>query len=315
VFVKYQQSWLLESYHFQNRDANSVEPTPPLAISDYSPFDNGTNVLYHTAIWPTVPPQGKRVTRSRRQQLDQTVALLRKRYGDGIIRRAGELQQVAIPAHISTGFPQLDTLTGCGGLPLDGLTVFSGPATSGKLTIAYKVLAMARSMAALLDLGQSSDPDYLARCGVNLQQLLFVRPQSKEQAVDLLLELVQSRQVKVVVVDSLPDLTSERKALRHLNRSLPQLRQLLRRSGCGVLLLDEVSPPWLRWLGLHPGFPVEQWTDLHIALGRERWLYQESTLQGYQATARLVKSRWARRGGVASLDIVFNGTVQARKTW
>lgn len=251
----------------------------------------------------------------KQQRLDQTIAILRQRYGESILRRVGEMERVTAPAHISTGFVPLDSLTGCNGIPLDGVTVLSGPATSGKLTIGYKVLAMSRSTTALLDLGQSSDPDYLTRCGVDLQQLVFVRPQSQEQAVDLLLELVQSRQVQVVLVDSLPDLVSERKALRHLNKSLAHLRQLLHGSGCAVLVMDEAHPPWLRWLGLQRSFAVEQWTDLHIELGRERWLYKHNRLHGYQATARLVKSRWARRGGVAALDIVFNGTVQARKTW
>ena len=251
----------------------------------------------------------------KQQKLEQTIAVLRQRYGESILRRVGEMEQIPLPPHISTGFAPLDSLTGCGGIPLDGVTVLSGSATSGKLTIGYKILAMARTTSALLDLGQSSDPDYLARCGVNLQQTVFVRPESGEQAVDLLLELVQGRQVQVVLVDSLADLMRERKALRHLNRSLPHLRQLLRGSGCAVLVMDEAHPPWLRWLGLHSSFPVEQWTDVHIELGRERWLYQHNRLQGYRARARLIKSRWARRGGVAALDIVFNGTVQARKSW
>ena len=78
------------------------------------------------------------MTRSRRQQrLDQAVALLRQQYGEGILRRASELE-AAPPPHIPTGFVPLDALTGCGGIPLDNLTLLGGPTTSGKLTVAYK---------------------------------------------------------------------------------------------------------------------------------------------------------------------------------
>lgn len=261
------------------------------------------------------------MARSRRQQrLDQAVALLRQQYGEGIVRRASELEKATLPSHIPTGFAELDALTGCGGIPLDRLTILGGRTTSGKLTVAYKVLANAQAgrplPVALLDLTRSSDPDYLARCGVVLPSLLLLRPRSGVEAVNLLLELVQSRQVQVVLVDDLPDLGTERAALGHLNRSLPTLQRLLHGSGCGVLMLDESHPPWLRWLGLHSSAGVEQWAALHLGLERERWLLGEDDhMHGYQARVRLRKSRWARRGGTASLGIHFNGTVHAARTW
>lgn len=258
------------------------------------------------------------MARSRRQQrLDQAVALLRQQYGEGILRRASELGRVDLPLHIRTGFAELDALTGCGGIPLDGLTILGGRTTSGKLTVAYKVLANAQASrplpVALLDLTQSSDPDYLARCGVVLPGLLLLRPRSGVEAVDLLLELVQSRQVQTVLVDGLPDLSAERAALRHFNRSLPALQRLLHGSGCGVLLLDEPHPPWLGW---QSSAGVEQWAALHLSLERERWLLRDDDqLHGYQARVRLHKSRWARKGGTASLGIRFNGSVHAARTW
>jgi hypothetical protein len=287
-------------------------------------LDNRTFVLYcvgnSTSFYPFFW-QDFLMTRSRRQQrLDQAVALLRQQYGEGILRRASELGRVAVPPHIRTGFAELDALTGCAGIPLDGLTILSGRTTSGKLTVAYKVLANAQASrplpVALLDLTQSSDPDYLTRCGVGLPSLLLLRPRSGVEAVNLLLELVQSRQVQVVLMDGLPDLGTDRSALGHLNRSLPALQRLLHGSGCGVLLLDEPHPPWLRWLGWQPSAGVEQWAALHLGLERERWLLRDDDqLHGYQARVRLHKSRWARRGATASLGIHFNGTVHAARTW
>jgi RecA/RadA recombinase len=64
------------------------------------------------------------------------------------------------------------------------MTLLSGRTTSGKLTVAYKVLASAQRSphgavaytVALFDLTRTADPDYLARCGVDLDALLVARP-------------------------------------------------------------------------------------------------------------------------------------------
>jgi hypothetical protein len=45
---------------------------------------------------------------ARRRQLEQTVAALRTRYGDGVLRRASELSSVRSAPHIPTGFGELD---------------------------------------------------------------------------------------------------------------------------------------------------------------------------------------------------------------
>lgn len=46
--------------------------------------------------------------------------------------------------HLSTGFSTLDTLSGCGGVPLGHMTLLSGAYTSGVETVAYKTIAAAQ---------------------------------------------------------------------------------------------------------------------------------------------------------------------------
>jgi hypothetical protein len=226
--------------------------------------------------------------------------------------------------HVSTGFPQLDAITGCGGAPLGAMTLLSGRTTSGKLTLAYKTLVHAQGgpgvggalhSVAILDLTHSSDPDYLSRCGLQLSHLLLVRPQSGRQAVDLLLDLVRSRQFRALLVDSLADLRADRDANRYLNAVTAQLNRFVLESSCGLICLDEPQPPWLRWLQQFTGGGFAQTAALHLELQRERWLQQDGELRGYTAQAQVMKSRWARSGQTVSLEIRFNGTVQAGRTW
>ena len=78
--------------------------------------------------------------------------------------------------------------------------MLSGRTTSGKLTVAYKLLANAQRdfyghtahTVALLDLSRTADPDYMARCGIDLDALLVGRPQAGPEAVYLLGDLLQT---------------------------------------------------------------------------------------------------------------------------
>lgn len=263
------------------------------------------------------------MSESKRRRFESTVALLQQRYGTNVLRKGSELAAQEIP-HFSTGFATLDAITGCQGVPLGAITLLSGQITSGKLTVAYKTIVHAQQArrrkanapsVALVDLNRSADPDYLTRCGVELSDLLIVRPQADQQAVHLLLDLVASRQLRLILVDSLNDLTRDLALLRHFNQSLDRLHHLLQGTSCALLFVDEPAPPWQRWFNLDSSWAVRQLAALHIELRREQWLSKAGRLAGYQAQASVLKSHWTRSGRTAPIQITFNGTVKAQKTW
>ena len=79
---------------------------------------------------------------SRQRKLDAVVARLQLQYGPRAIRKAAAAPPAPV-AHISTTFPDLDAALGIGGLPRGRITEIIGPATSGKVTLAAKVLSAA----------------------------------------------------------------------------------------------------------------------------------------------------------------------------
>lgn len=261
--------------------------------------------------------------RSRRQ-LESTVAAIQLRHGAQAIRPARDFVSTPV-LHISMGFPELDAITGCAGVPLGALTLLSGPGTSGKLTLAYKTLASAQNASAaalapvetaiLLDLTCTADPDYLQRCGVDLVHLLIVRPQEPRDSLPLLLDLLHSRRARILLVDGLPEMIGDRSLARAFNASLSHLRQLARTAACAVLFVDDSPSPWQRWLGMDAAAVLRQNAALHVDLRRERWLRREGTLVGYQARARVLRSRWRNDTPSVAIELVFNGTVRARATW
>ena len=254
---------------------------------------------------------------NKRHTLQSTIAAIQQEHGARAIRPLRELV-AALPPAISTGFTALDAITGCAGIPRGAITLFSGPSTSGKSTIAYKTLANAQAggaTALLLDLTHTADPGYMQRCGVAPERLLIARPQRAEDRVALLLDVVQSGRARMVLVDGVSELTTERTLARHFNGALGRLRQLARTAGCAVLLIDERAALWQRWLNVDPAAPLRQAAALHVDLHREQWVARDGVVVGYMARAQVVRSLW--RGGApqASVAIVFNGTVQARATW
>jgi recombination protein RecA len=264
------------------------------------------------------------MSEAKRRRIENVVASVQQRYGPQALRRGGELDERRAPPHLSTGFSNLDAITGCGGAPLGEITLLSGHSTSGKLTLAYKLLADGQRTGlggrtvhtvALLDLARTADPDYAARCGLDLNFLLVGRPVIGRQTVEMIGDLMQSRKVRVLVVDSLADLTANQAAAHALDAMLPHLRQLVRISGCALIFLEEPQAPWLRWLNLDASRRVRWAAALHIEMRREQWLRRRGELVGYRAQAHVLKSQWRQKAGSAAVEITFNGTVKASGTW
>ena len=117
------------------------------------------------------------------------------------------------------------------------------------------------------------------------------------------------------VIDCLPDWLTNRAVSRRLYASLGRLQTQLRVAQCALLMLDDPSPPWRRWLNLDKSGRVRWNAALHIEMRREQWLTESGVLKGYRAQARLLKSQWVYGFPSAPMEIRFNGTVKARETW
>jgi len=76
---------------------------------------------------------------------------------------------------------------------------------SGKTTLALSVIAEAHkddNYCAFIDTEHALDPMYAKNIGVDLNKLLISQPDYGEQALDVMLQLVKSGNMKVVVLDS-----------------------------------------------------------------------------------------------------------------
>lgn len=136
--------------------------------------------------------------------LEKTLDTLTKRYGEGTIMRLGEAHHLQIET-IPTGSLSLDIALGVGGVPRGRVVEIYGPESSGKTTLCQHIIAEAQKrggICAFIDMEHALDPNYAAKCGVDVNNLYVSQPDTGEQALEIADALIRSGTMDVVVVDS-----------------------------------------------------------------------------------------------------------------
>ena len=142
--------------------------------------------------------------------LQATLDRLNKSYGSGTVI-AGNQKAMEVKV-VSTGSLLVDIKTGVGGLPYGRIVEVYGPESSGKTTLCIHTMANAQKdtidtrKVALIDMEHSIHPGYMEALGVNLEDLILSQPPYGEAALEIAYQLIQSKKVKVVIIDSVATL-------------------------------------------------------------------------------------------------------------
>lgn len=176
---------------------------------------------------------------------------MREEQRQNAIRRklAGMASDTA--AALTTGFESMDRATG--GLPRGRIVELFGGAGTGKTTLTLQIAAHVQKSGEVvwIDADRSFDPAYAAGFGVDLERLAVARPDSAEQAFEIMARLALSGAVDLIVVDSAAALAPEVELqtgigssgpgahTRALASGLRKIAAALRRSGAAALLLNQ----------------------------------------------------------------------------
>lgn len=248
----------------------------------------------------------------KEEKREKTIAALQKRFGARVIGKPSAPNGRARP-RLATGFPSLDSLLD-GGVPCGRVTEIVGSPTAGALTLTLKLIAAAQSQAktaVYLDTLHTFDPDYAARCGVQLARLLLVRPTTAQEAAALLAELGVSGAIDLLVLDM--PLSEQREPANEEALSLAYGRLLapLRRSDCTLVVLTTLAPGDGASAAAYPqAAALPHYATLRLRLHKERWLYRRQDVNGYAAQVEIAKNKVGRVGQTARLLIDFQHTVQ-----
>ncbi|MFH0776874.1 MAG: recombinase RecA [Patescibacteria group bacterium] len=195
----------------------------------------------------------KNMDDNKKKALEAALGQISKNFGDGAIMRLGEAKRINV-ATIPTGSISLDLALG-GGLPKGRVIEIYGPESSGKTTLALHAVSEFQKQggqAAFVDAEHALDPEYAAKIGVDVDNLLISQPDTGEQALEIVETLVRSNAVDVIVIDSVAALTPRAEIEGEMGGSLPGLQarlmsQALRKltavtakSGCTLIFLNQI---------------------------------------------------------------------------
>ena len=144
------------------------------------------------------------INQDKLKALETAVGQIERQFGKGAIMRLGQQDAVNVNV-IPTGSLGLDAALGVGGIPRGRVIEIYGPESSGKTTLALHVVANAQAtggLAAFIDAEHALDPEYCAKLGVMIDDLLVAQPDNGEQALEIAETLIRSGSVDVIVVDS-----------------------------------------------------------------------------------------------------------------
>ena len=147
---------------------------------------------------------------NKSKALDAALAQIEKQFGKGSVMRMDDSDVIEDIQSVSTGSLGLDIALGIGGLPRGRVVEIYGPESSGKTSLTLSVIAQMQKLggvAAFIDAEHALDPQYAAKLGVVVPDLLISQPDTGEQALEIADMLVRSGSVDIVVVDSVAALT------------------------------------------------------------------------------------------------------------
>jgi len=167
---------------------------------------------------------------NKSKALAAALAQIEKQFGKGSIMKLGDGGVEDEIGVVSTGSLGLDIALGIGGLPRGRVVEIYGPESSGKTTLTLQVIAEMQKVggtAAFIDAEHALDPNYAAKLGVNISDLLISQPDTGEQALEIADMLVRSGSVDIVVIDSVAALTPKAEIEGEMGDQLPGLQARL----------------------------------------------------------------------------------------
>jgi recombination protein RecA len=133
----------------------------------------------------------------------EAVTALEKRYGAGTVIFG---KDVASDYEIvPTGSLNLDVATNLGGNPIGKLIEIFGPESSGKSTTCLHMIANFQKIpgkVVLMDYEHSFDKKYAAALGVDVDNLVIMQPDNKEDGYNQAEVLIKTGMVRLIIIDS-----------------------------------------------------------------------------------------------------------------
>jgi len=267
-------------------------------------------------------------------ELTKVLTKINKKYGEDTIVLGSDIRDDVL-SRVTTGSISLDVALG-GGWPVNQWHEIIGEASNGKTAIALKTIAANQKrdpeFTTVWIAAEQWVPAYAELCGVDTKRVYVVSTNIMEEAYEAVIEIVESKAVDCVVIDSLPALVPSSEDEKEMEESTVGRGALLtnkffRKVGmASKRSLIEYERPfigilinqWRSKIGVMYGDPRTTPGGLgkdyafftRMEVRRDEWIEagtgQDKKRIGQTIKARVIKNKSAPPSQVATFDFYFS---------